>query len=176
MGLQVGVFSHFFVIEGWRGKHVEIFQAAALQQLGNGTLQRHAEVRVCTEGGEAGAVRRVEQHHADNRVLTAQGAVIGKDWETFGFQFGNGLYHARVAGQHVSRDLRQADGFRNNAVFDVALKHLGQALNTRFVAGVTGGHAVGDIQVADDVHRDIDGLLVRLTGKRQGADTAIFIT
>ncbi len=142
VGFQVGVLSHFLIIEGRRGKHVQIFQATALQQLGDGTLQRHAEVRVCTEGGEAGAVRRVEQHDADHRVLTAQRAVIGKDWETFGFQFGNGLHHARIAGQHVSRDLRQADGFCDNAVFNMTLKHLGQALNARFVAGVTGGHAV----------------------------------
>jgi hypothetical protein len=49
------MFSHFFVIEGWWGEDVEIFQAAALQQLGHGTFQRHAEVRMRAKGGETGA-------------------------------------------------------------------------------------------------------------------------
>lgn len=107
---------HFFIVKRWRRKHVEIFQATALQQFGNGTLQRHAEVRVRAEGGEAGAVGRVKQHDADYRILAAQRAVICKDWETLCFQLGDGFHHARVACQHLCRNFRQADGFGNNAV------------------------------------------------------------
>ncbi len=166
---------HFFIVKRWRRKHVEIFQATALKQLGNGTLQRHAEVRVRAEGGEAGAVGRVKQHDADHWILAAQRAVIRKDWETFCFQLGDGFHHARVACQHLCRNFRQADGFGNNAVFDMTLEDFRQPLHARFIAGVTGGHAVRHIQVADDVHRNIDGLLVRLTGKRQGANTAIVV-
>lgn len=175
MCFEVGVLGDFFVIKGWRSKDIEIFQATTLQQFGYGTLQRHAEVRVRAEGGEAGAICRVEQYHADNRIFAAQRAVISKDWETFCFQFGDGFHHARVARQHVSRDLRQADGFSNNAVFDMTLENFRQSLHARFVAGITGRHAVRHIQVADDVHRDINGLLVRLTGERQGADPTILI-
>lgn len=43
------------------------------------------------------------------------------------------------------------------------------------VSGVSGRHAIGNVQVANDVHRDINGLLVRLADKRQGADTTITI-
>ena len=71
MGFKVSVFCHFFVVEGRWGEHIEIFQAAALQQFGNRTLQRYAEIRVRAEGGEAGTVGWVEQHHADNRIFTA---------------------------------------------------------------------------------------------------------
>ncbi len=103
MRFEVGVLGDFFVIKGWRSKDIEIFQTTTLQQFGHGTLQRHAEVRVRAEGGEAGAICRVEQYHADNRIFAAQRAVISKDWETFCFQFGDGFHHARVTRQHVSR-------------------------------------------------------------------------
>jgi ribosomal protein S12 methylthiotransferase accessory factor YcaO len=39
--------------------------SSGLQQFGDRTLQRHAEVRVGAERGEAGAVCRVKQHDAD---------------------------------------------------------------------------------------------------------------
>lgn len=57
----------------------------------------------------------------------------------------------------------------------MTLENFRQSLHARFVAGITGRHAVRHIQVADDVHRDINGLLVRLTGERQGADPTILI-
>ena len=71
MSFQVGMLGHFFIVEGWGGKHIQIFQAAALQQLSNGTLQRDSEIGVSTKGGKAGAVGGVEQHHADHRVVAA---------------------------------------------------------------------------------------------------------
>ncbi len=43
------------------------------------------------------------------------------------------------------------------------------------ISGVVSRHTVGNVQVADDVHRDINDLLVRLADKWQGADTAITI-
>ena len=57
----------------------------------------------------------------------------------------------------------------------MAFENFRQTLHACFIAGVTGGHTVGHIQVADDVHRNIYGLLVRLTGERQGADPTVFI-
>ena len=39
---KIRMFGDFFIIKGWRREDVEIFQAAALQQFGNGTFQRHA--------------------------------------------------------------------------------------------------------------------------------------
>ena len=62
----------FVVIEGGRGKHIQILEAAALQQLGDGTLEGDLEARVGAEGGKAGAVAWVEQYHADDRELAIQ--------------------------------------------------------------------------------------------------------
>ena len=53
---KVRMFSDFFIIEGWRREDVEIFQAATLEQFGNGTFQRHAEIGMRAERGETGAV------------------------------------------------------------------------------------------------------------------------
>lgn len=44
MGFEVRVLGDLFVIEGWRREDVEVFQAAALQQFGDSSLQRHAKV------------------------------------------------------------------------------------------------------------------------------------
>lgn len=60
----------------------------------------------------------------------------------------------------------------------MTLEDFRQPLHARFpIAGVTGGHAVRHIQVADDVHRNIDGPFRsdRFPGKRQGANTAIVV-
>ncbi len=43
------MFSDFFIIEGWRSKHIQIFQATTLQQLGHGTFQCYAKIRMRTE-------------------------------------------------------------------------------------------------------------------------------
>ncbi len=124
VGFEVRVLGDLFVIEGWRREDVEVFQAAALQQFGDGSLQRHAKVRVGAEGGEAGAVSRVKQHDADNRIFAAERAIIGKDRETFSFQFGDRLHDARIARHDFRRDLRQADAFSDDAVFNVTFKDL----------------------------------------------------
>ena len=176
VGFEVSVLGDLFIVEGRRREDVEIFQATALQQFGDRTLQRHAEVRVGAERGEAGAVCRVKQHDADNRILAAQRAIIGKDRKTFGFQFGDRLHDARITRHDLRRYLRQADAFGDDAVFDVALKDFGQALHASFITGVAGGHAVGDIQVADDIHRNIDRFAVGLAGKGQAAHAALIIT
>ena len=171
--LEVGVLGDFFIIEGRRRKDVEIFQAAALKQFGNGTLKGDAEIGMRAERGETGAVLRVEQHHADHRIFAAQRGVVGENREAFRFEARNCLDHARIALHHALRNRRQADRFGDNAVFDIAFKHLRKPLHARFVSSVARRHAVGDVEVADDVHRDIDGLLVGLTGKRQAADAAL---
>lgn len=44
VGFEVRVLGDLFVIEGWRREDVEVFQAAALQQFGDGSLQRHTKV------------------------------------------------------------------------------------------------------------------------------------
>ncbi|MNT59004.1 hypothetical protein D3C72_1964770 [compost metagenome] len=58
----------------------------------------------------------------------------------------------------------------------MTLKHFGKALNASFIAGVACRHTVRDIQVTDDIHRNVDGLFIRLTGKRQGANTPLVVT
>ena len=170
------MFCHFLIVEGRWGEDIKILQTTALQQFSDGTLQRHAEIRVCAEGSEAGTVGWVEQDNANHRILAAQRAIIGKNWETFSFQCGDGLHHCRIARHDFGRDFRQADAFRNNAVLHMTLKDFRQALNARFVRRVTRGHAVRNIQVADNIHRNIDSLVIRLTGKRQAADATFFIT
>ncbi|SQC34133.1 Uncharacterised protein [Kluyvera cryocrescens] len=124
VGFQVGVFSHFFIIEGRRGKHVEILQTTALKQFSHGALQCDTEVRVRAEGGEAGAVSWVEQHNADHWIFSTQRTIVSKDWETFCFQFGDRLYDARITCQHLGWNLRQADALGDNTVFHVTFEHL----------------------------------------------------
>ncbi len=74
------MFSDFFIIEGWRSKHIQIFQATTLQQLGHGTFQCYAKIRMRTERGKAGTVSRIEQYHANHRILAAKRTVISEDW------------------------------------------------------------------------------------------------
>ncbi|GDV17136.1 hypothetical protein BvCmsSINP049_03729 [Escherichia coli] len=168
--------SDFFIIEGWRSKHIQIFQATTLQQLGHGTFQCYAKIRMRTERGKAGTVSRIEQYHANHRILAAKRTVISEDWETLRFQRFDGFNYCWVTRQHVCRDLWQADAFSNNAVFHVAFENFRQSLNACFVAGITCGHTVGDVQVTNDIHRNINGLIVGLTRKRQAANTTIFVT
>ena len=170
------MFSNFFIIEGWRSKHIQIFQATTLQQLGHGTFQCYAKIRMRTERGKAGAVSRIKQYHANHRILAAKGTIICEDRETFCFQCFDRFNHRWVTRQHVCRDFRQADAFSNNAVFHVAFENFRQSLNACFVAGITCGHTVGDVQVTNDIHRNINGLIVGLTRKRQAANTTIFVT
>ena len=170
------MFSDFFIIEGWRSKHIQIFQATTLQQLGHGTFQCYAKIRMRTERGKAGTVSRIEQYHANHRILAAKRTIISKDWETFCFQRFDGFNHRWVTRQHVCRDFRQADAFSNNAVFHVAFENFGQPLNACFVAGIASGHTVRNVQVTNDIHRNINGLIVGLARKRQTANTTIFVT
>ena len=136
VGFKIGVFGHFFVIEGRGGKDIEVFQATALQQLGDGTFQGDAEVRMCAERGEAGSVRRVKQHHADNRIFAAQRAIVSKNRETFGFQLIDGLHHTRITRHDLCRNFWQADALRDDAVFNMTLEDFRQRLNARFVRRV----------------------------------------
>ena len=169
------MFSDFFVIEGWWRKDIEIFQATALQQLGDGTFESDAEVRMRAERGEAGSVGRVKQHHADNRVFAAQRAIVSKDRETFGFQLIDGLHHTWITRHDLCRNFWQADALSDDAVFNVTLEDFRQCLNARFVRRVACGHPVRDIQVADDIHRDIDGFAIGLAGERQAANAAFVV-
>ena len=120
---KVRMFSDFFIIEGWRREDVEIFQAATLEQFGNGTFQRHAEIGMRAERGETGAVSRVKQHDADNRIFAAERTVISENRETFGLQLIDRFDYARIARHHLRRDLRQADAFGDNAVFNMPFEH-----------------------------------------------------
>ena len=124
MGFEVRVLGDFFVIKGRRRKDIKVFQAATLQQFCDRTLQRHAEVRVGAKGSEAGAVSRVKQHDADNRVFAAQRTIVGENWEAFGFKFCDRLHDARIARHDFRRDLRQADALCDDAVFYVTFKDL----------------------------------------------------
>ena len=176
VSFKVGMFCHFLIVEGRWGEDIKILQTTALQQFSHGTLQRNAEIRVCAEGGKAGTVGRVEQDNANHRILAAQRAIVGKNWETFRFQCGDGLHHCRIARHHLGRDFRQADAFGDNTVLHMALKDFRQTLNASFVRCVTRRHAVRNIQVADNIHRNVDGLVIRLAGKRQATDATFFIT
>lgn len=127
MGLQVVVIRHLFVVKRGGYEHIQILEAAALQQLGDGALEGHFETRVGAEGSKAGAVARVEQHHADDRIATAERRIEAVDGEAFGFQRLDGGLDAGVTGDHLGRDLRQAQRFCDDLVLHVALEHLGQA-------------------------------------------------
>ena len=146
-----------------------------MQQFGDGTLEGDLEARVGAEGGKAGAIARVEQHHADDRITAAEGGIEAVDGEAFGLQCIDGRLDAGVTGDDLARDLGQADGLGDDLVLHVALEHLRQPLGAGLGAGVAGTHAVGNIQVADDVHRDIDGLVVGLALEGQGDDAALLV-
>ena len=127
------------------------------------------------EGGKAGAIARVEQHHADDRITSAERGIEAVDGEAFGLQRLDGGLDAGIAGDHLARDLGQAHGLGDDLVLHVALEHLGQALGAGLGLGVAGAHAVGDIEVADDVHRDVDGLMIGLALERQGDDATLLV-
>ncbi len=157
---EVSVLSHFFIVEGWGSEDIKIFQATALQQFSDGTLQCNTEIRVRAERGKTGTVSRVEQYNADNRVFAAQRAVVCEDWESFGFQLCNGFNDCRVTRHHFGRNFRQADAFRDNAVFHIALKNFRQPLNAGFIRCVTRRHTVRYVQITDNVHRNVNGLII----------------
>ncbi len=175
VGLQVVVIRYLLVVKRRRYEHVQILETTPLQQLGDGALEGHFEARVGTEGGKAGTIAGVEQHHADDRITAAQWGIEAVDGEAFGLKGGDGGLDPWVTGDHLSRDLRQADGLGDDLVLHVTLEHLGERLGAGLCLGVAGTHAVGDIEVADDVHRDVDGLMVGLALERQGDDTALLV-
>ena len=131
---------------------------------------------MCAERGETGAVSRVKQYDADNRIFAAERTIICENREAFGLQLIDRFYYARIPRHHLRRDLRQADALGDNAVLNMAFKHFRKPLNAGFVAGVARGHPVRNVQVADDIHRNIDRFTIRLTGERQATDAALVIT
>ena len=146
---------------------VEAFKTAALQQLGEAALQRHFKAWVSAKRGEHTAGARVHQGHAHHRELTAQRRILHQYRKALLFQRLNARQNARIFRQHLGRYVRQRELTFDDFAFDGPLKNLRQALHLRFSQGVTGTHAVAEVQVFDQVGREIHHLAVRLTHKRQ---------
>ena len=53
---------------------------------------------------------------------------------------------------------------------------VGEEFSIDLVVRSNSGETVGDVQVTNDIHRNINGLIVGLTRKRQAANTTIFVT
>ena len=93
MGFKIGVFSDFTSSSKVGGKDIEIFQAAALQQLGDGTVR---------ERRRSPDARRKRAKQVPLVGLNNTTQITGylppsepsrKDRETFGFQLIDGLHH-----------------------------------------------------------------------------------
>ncbi len=146
---------------------VQAFEAAALEQFSQAAFQRHFQARVRAERGEHAAGTRVHQGHAHHRELAAQRGILDQHREALGFQPLDPGQDTRVLGQHVSRHIRQGEFTFDDFTLDRPLEDLRQALHLGFGQGVAGAHAVAQVQVFDQVGREIHHLAVRLAHKRQ---------
>ena len=82
---------------------------------------------------------------------------------------------AGVLQQHVVRYIRQGDFASQNVSLDRAFKYFRQALHLRFGQRIACAHAVADIEVFDEVGREIHLLAVRVAHIRQRTDAALHI-
>jgi hypothetical protein len=81
----------------------------------------------------------------------------------------------RVFRQHFLRHVGQGDFAFQDFALDRPFENLGQALHLRFGQRITGAHAIADVQVFDQVGREIHHLAVRLPHIRQRTDAALHI-
>ena len=127
------------------------------------------------ERGEHAAGARVHQGHAHHREFTAQRRILDQHREALLFQAFDAGEDARVFGQHFLRHVRQGHFAFEDFAFDRALEDLRQALHLRFGQGVAGAHAVAEVEVFDQVGREVHHFAVRLAHKRQRADAALVV-
>ena len=154
---------------------VQAFETAALEQFSQAAFQCHFQARVRAERGKHTAGTRVHQGHAHHRELAAQRGILDQHREALGFQPLDPGQNTRVLGQHVSRHIRQGEFTFDDFTLDRPLEDLRQALHLGFGQGVAGAHAVAQVQVFDQVGREIHHLAVRLAHKRQCHNPAVFI-
>ena len=159
-------------VEGRLRQVVEPFEAAALQQFGEAALQRHFQARVGAEGGEHAAGARVHQGHAHHREFTAERGILDQHREALFLQALNASDDTWVLGQHLLRHVRQAQLAFEDFAFHRPLENLRQALHLGLGQGVAGAHAVGEVQVLDQVGREVNRLAIAPTYERQRADAA----
>ena len=164
---------HGLTGEGRLRQVVQAFETAALQQLGQAAFQRHFQARVRAERGEHAAGARVHQGHAHHRELTAQRRILDQHREALLFQALDAGEDARVFLQHFLRHIRQGHFAFEDFALDRALEDFRQALHLRFGEGVAGAHAVAEVEVFDQVGREVHHFIVRLAHKRQRADATL---
>ena len=168
-------FGHRVAFEGRLRQVVEAFETAALQQFSEAAFQRHFQARVRAKRGKHTTGTRVHQGHAHHREFTAQRGILDQHREALGFQPLDTGQNTRVLGQYFSRHIRQGEFAFDDFALDRPLEDLRQALHLGFGQGVAGAHAVAQVQVFDQVGREIHHLAVRLAHKRQRDNPALFI-
>ncbi len=172
MDFQILRVGDFGLIEAGRGKARQRIERATLQQLGQRALQRHLEARMRAEAGEAALVLRVQQGHVHHRIAAAERGVLHQDAEARLAQAADAGGDVRIAGDHGFGHVGQAQAFLDDAELDVAFEDFGQRLGARLLQRVAGRHAVADVEVADEVDREIHGFAVAQPLVGDGADAA----
>ncbi len=154
---------------------VQAFKAAALQQFGEAAFQRHFQAWVRAERGEYAAGAWVHQRHAHHREFTAQGRILHQYRKALGFQALDTGQDTGEFRQHFLRYIRQREFTFDDFAFYRAFEDFRQALHLRFSQGVTGTHAVAEVQVLDQVGREIHHLAIGLAHERQRNNAAFFV-
>ena len=158
--------------EGRTRQIVEAFKTATLQQFGQAALDGDFHARVGAKRGENAAGAWIHQGHAHHRKLAAQRGVLDQHREALVLQLLDAGDDAGIFRQHLGRHIGQRDFAFDDLAFDGALEDFRQALHLRFRQGVAGAHAIAEVEVVDQVGREIHGFAVRLTHVGQGADAA----
>ncbi|MNQ43426.1 hypothetical protein D3C85_571550 [compost metagenome] len=127
------------------------------------------------ERGEHAARARVHQGDAHHRVHAAQRRILDQHGEALLFQAGDTGHDARVFRQHFLRHIGQGDFAFENFALDGPLKNFRQTLHLRFDQRIAGAHAIADVQVFDQVRREIHDLAIGVPHIRQRADAALGI-
>ena len=161
--------------EGRLRQVVQAFEATALQQLGEAAFQRHFQAGVRAERSEHAAGTRVHQGHAHHREFTAQGRILDQHRKALGFQAFDTRQDARVLGQHFGGYVRQRKFAFDDFALHRPLENLRQALHLGFGQGVAGAHAVAQVEVFDQVGREIHHLAIGLTHERQRDNATGFV-
>ncbi|MND65083.1 hypothetical protein D3C80_564440 [compost metagenome] len=127
------------------------------------------------ERGKHTAGARVHQGDAHHREFTAQRRILDQHREALGFQALDTGKNAGVFRQHFLRHIRQREFTFENFAFDRTFEDFRQALHLCFGERITGAHAVAQVEVFDQVGREIHHLAVGLAHIRQRTDAALFV-
>jgi hypothetical protein len=172
VNFQVGDRTDFAHVEARLGEAFQRVERAALQQFRHGTFKRDFEARMRAVARKHALVFRVHQGHIDDGVTSAERRILDQNAEAGLAQSGDAGLDVREAGDNFVRHFRQTKSFADDAVLDVTLENLGKGLAACFPHRVAGCHAVADVEVADDIDRNIGLGAVTQTGVGQGADAA----